>query len=264
MKKRIISKVTFLGLNFYKRVRLEEKEILFGNKYDQKFNLGLYPLKKYPKLEYDYISLFQQKDWDKTVDELFYKAFCHLFYSNEVNVFLFKDKKHFLFNCFTLSQVGYELKTQGNVYNEDVFLNLILKKIYQTNSKYKEKSDLESIIEEIINDSLGSKVNEYNNPEKKFITNLLTEYAKKYSWIKLEKESKYLGMISKYKVNIDVNKLNALKKGFRKLNELSINERNSNIEFIAFEKELSRIVSYDFKRRYPSNDNDNDTDTDLD
>ena len=256
MRKKTISKINFLGLNLYKRVRVSEKELLTGVKYDNDFLLGLYPLVKYPMLEFDYISLYKQKDWDKTASELFYKAFLHLFFLDAIKIFKFNDKKRILFGLINLNYQSYYIKLNGSIQNEDVILNLLLRSIYELEKKHREKSDLKLNIKYLIDEFLGSNNNQYNNPEKKFITRLIKRYTQKYNWVELEKESKFLGLISKYKVRIDQVKLRLLNESFRLLSDFSVQEKINNVEIGRFEKVLSNIVEKDFKRRYPSDDHD--------
>ena len=253
-RKEIISESSFLGLNIYKRIRNSEIEIEAINNYDKDFLVGLYPLVKYPKLEYDYISLYQQKDWDKTVVELFYKGFMHLLCVKAIKIYSFKDKKS-IFGIINFKVNGFYIKTDEPYFTEDIFLNLILKSIKAVNLKYKKKRDLFYNIKFIVDDFLGTS--EYSRPEKKFITRLIKRYTRKYNWLELEKESKYLGLVSKYKVRIEESRLLLLNDSFRKLSTISIKEKPSNINLGYFERALTIIVKRDFEGRYPS-----DTDTD--
>ena len=255
MRNKIIHKTNFLGLNFYKRIRISENEITIQNNYNKDFLVGLYALVKYPKLEFDYISLFQQKDWDKTASELIYKAFMHLLFVKAIKVSSFKDKKSLL-GVFDYKIDGFHLKLDSPYITEDVFLNLVLKSIKETNSEYRDKSNLKYNVQYLIDEFLGPRNNEHNRPEKKFITRLIKRYTRKYNWLELEKETKYLGLISNYKVKIEGSRLLLLKDSFRTLSTISRKEKANNIKLGYFDRELSKIVKNDFQRRYPTNDSD--------
>ena len=74
----------------------------------------------------------------------------------------------------------------------------------------------------------------------------------------LEKETKYFGMVSMYKVKIEDSRLLLLNDSFRSLSSISIQEKSNNIHLRKFEKDLSIIIRNDFQTRYPSNDTDTD------
>ncbi len=247
MRSKVIKQTGFFGLYIYRKIRVSNTKILIGNYYDKEFMVGLYPLVKYPKLEYDYISLYQQKDWNKTVDELFYKAFMYLIFVNAIRIYSFKDNE-ILFGVFKKEVNGFYIELNDFSTTGDIFLNLLLKSINESNN------NLENIVSNSINALLGSSNNEYNRPEKKFLTRLIKRYTIRYSWIELEKENSFLGLISKYKVKIEENKLLSLKEDFRSLSALSLKEKPNNIDLVNFERELSKIVRSDFRNRYPNND----------
>ena len=255
LKKKIISQFNFLGLNLYKRTRDSKKEISIQNAYDKHFFIGLYPLVKYPKLEYDFISLYQQKDWDKTALELIYKAFMHLLFVKAIKISSFIDNKTIL-GVFNFKTKGFQIKIKEPYFTEDIFLNVVIKSIKETNDKYRDKSNFKYNVKLLLDDFLGSNYTEHNRPEKKLITRLIKRYTKKYSWLELEKESKYLGLISNYKVKIEESRLLFLKDGFRSLSLISRKEKSINRDLVLFERELSNIIRNDFHRRYPSSDND--------
>ena len=257
MREKIINEFSFLGINLYSRKRISDIEITSQNGYEKEFLVGLYPLIKYPKLEFDYISLYQQKDWDKTAEELFYKAFMHLFFVKAIHVNCFKDQKNIL-GIYNFQIEGFHIKLKNTYATEDIFLNLVLKSIKETNKKHGSKSKLDYNIQYIIDGVLGSKSKEYNRPEKKFITRLIKRYTRKYFWLELEKETKYFGMVSMYKVKIEDSRLLLLNDSFRSLSSISIQEKSNNIHLRKFEKDLSIIIRNDFQTRYPSNDTDTD------
>lgn len=259
MRAKIINQYKFLGFTIYKRTRISETEIEINNDYSKDFFVGLYPIAKYPKLEFDYVSLYQQKDWDKTAVELFYKAFMHLLFTKSISVYSFNDNKNIL-GTFNFKVDGFLLKLKDSYFTEDIFLNIILKSIKEVEEKYRVKSNLKYNVEYLINEFLGSKNNEHNRPEKKFITRLIKRYSQRYSWVDLEKETKYLGLVSNYKVKIEESKLLLLNDSFRSLSAISLKEKRNNKNLGAFEKTLSELVESDFKKRYPSNDHDSDVD----
>lgn len=259
MRGKIINQYKFLGFTIYKRTRISETEIEINNDYSKDFFVGLYPITKYPKLEFDYVSLHQKKKWDKTAVELFYKAFMHLFCSKSIAIYSFKDNKNIL-GVFNFKVDGFFLKLKDSYFTEDLFLNIILNSIKEVEEKYRAKSNLKYNVEYLIDEFLGSNNNEHNRPEKKFITRLIKRYSQRYSWVELEKETKYLGLVSNYKVKIEQSKLLLLNESFRSLSAITLKEKRNNKNLGAFEKTLSKLVETDFKRRYPRNDHDSDMD----
>jgi hypothetical protein len=255
LKKKIITQNNFLGLRIYTRTRISNEGISIKNNYENQFLLGLYALTKYSKLEFNTIPLQNHKDWDNTTIELFYKAFFHLLFTRTIEIYVFTDKQSFL-GLFKSDLVGYQVKIKKYNTHDDIFLNLVLKSIKETNAKFRDKSELKHIVEHLIDEFLVSKTREYNNPEKKFNTRLLKRYARKYSWLELEKEKKYLGLVTNYKVKIDEVRLNPLKDSFRELSTISRKEKLNNVKLGVFERKLSALVLKDFKKRVPSSDND--------
>ena len=219
----------------------------------------MYPLIKYPKLEFDYISLYEQKDWGKTADELFYKAFIYLLFIKAIKIYSFKDEKSIL-GIFNFKVNGFYVKLNNYFKTEDLFLNLILNSVKEINKKYKNKSNLKYNVQYLIDEFLGSNNNEYNRPEKKFITRLIKRYTRKYNWIELEKETKYFRLVSNYKVKVEDTRLLLLNDSFRGLSSISLIEKRNNFYLGDFEKVLSKIVKIDFANRYPSNNDDTDID----
>lgn len=166
LRETIISDFNLLGLSFFKRTRLKECALIFNHKNDKDFFLGLYPLIKYHKLENNYISLNTQKNWDKTVSELFYKSLMHLALVGAIKIHFFNDNKNVL-GVFNIKINGVYLKLNDTYLSEDIFLKLILKSIKAVNLKHIKEHNLKNYIEYLVEDFLGPSNNEYNNPEKK-------------------------------------------------------------------------------------------------
>lgn len=249
----IINKWSFLGLNLYQRIRTYENQIIVSKDRRDDFYLGLYPITKYPKLEYDYITLFQKKDWSQIADLLIYKSIFHLIFNDTIRVFEFQDDKKILFGTFTINKDGYYLKVNKRSFVEDLFLSQIIDSIDEVEVNYKRRSDIQMIIKCLLDGFLGNE--EHNNPEKKFITRLLKRYTKEYSWIELITEKIVFGLSKKYKVKISDKKLNELNAHFRILNETTIKQQKNFSKLAFFSSHLSSVVENEFKRRYPKSDN---------
>lgn len=69
-----------------------------------------------------------------------------------------------------------------------------------------------------------------------------------------------MGLVTNYKVKVESNKLSSLNEDFRFLSDMTRKEKINNKDILSFEKQLSKLVRNDFKRRYSSNDSDTDID----
>jgi hypothetical protein len=249
----IISK-SFLGFEFYKRIRVKDDVINFQIDYFNCDDIGLFVVGEYPHLEFDYVSFYQKKDWEIIAYKTFAHTILNLVINKNIQIFRYEDEKHYLKLQKTTS-AGYYFKLIKPIESEDLFSQTFVNAIKVTFIKYGNRNYLDKLVHEVINNLIG-KNEEYNRPQKKFVLENLKSYSKKYKWINIESENKLMGLYKNYKVKIEKIYIPRLTEQHRELKNKHCDLLKSNPRYKVFNDYLKDVIKNDFSNRYPSNDND--------
>lgn len=250
----IIAKFKLFNFYFHKRKRLSEE--VFDIDFDSYFcdDIGQYVIYNDPNFEYDFVSFSEKKDWKMLALWTYRLSIFNLLISKNIQLVRFKDEKSYFnglrkrdYQSFYFKVVND--KCQGN----DKFCNEILRYIIQANNELNEKVELSYYLR-LINDKYLRKDGEYNRPEKRFIIELVKQYAKDYKWINITSEKKLLGLYKHHKIELNKIYIPRLKIHHKELENYYNDCLKEHYVLRQFASKIREDLQNDFDRRHPKND----------
>ncbi|WP_299367224.1 hypothetical protein [Winogradskyella sp.] len=252
----VISRFKLFNFYFYKRKRLSEDiiEISFDNYFCD--DVGLYAIYRDHNFEFNFVSLTEKKDWEQLVLWTFRLTLFNLLTTKSLQLAKFEDEKIYINGLFKKKHKGFFFHVLNNqTKGTDKFSSLVLKLVSKANVDYGRSVSLHHYIR-FINDWYLKTGAEYNRPEKRFIIELIKDYAKDYKWINIVSHKKILGIYKQHEVvinRIHIPRLNIHHKQLEDYYNECVLEHYVLRQFTSTLKEALQI---DFNNRYPKGDGD--------
>ena len=242
----IIGQIKFLGIEFYKRTRLEEHEIQITARQN---------ITKYPGLLVTSTSIpfpAINPSWDMIAHQSIELTLLDLIINDFVELIVFTDTKHYLDDLITNEYKNYRLVIKNEYWGKDILSQSIINAIKYVERDKGKKADLKVFIKYLL-DGYLDKNKTYVRPQKTFITALYRRYDRKHSWLTVVIEE-YILYPSKVKLTITQQKQAQLKKAHKTLFDIvGVIKRESRI-FSLYSDEFYKIIQSEFERREPNND----------
>ncbi len=248
----IIQKNSVFGFNIYKRQRIAYEKIEFEIRDIHCDDIGLYVIGENPHLEFNYVNIFEKRDWSKIAFETISLAILNLVLDQIIDIYEFEDKEYYLSGFHIRTIKGYHFKVLNSIKKDDLLSKDIFIKIKSVEKQIYVGDKLNKLIREILDIYLAN--GEFNRPQKRFVTEILKRYAKKLKWLKIEETTKLLGIYKDYKIDFNKIYIPRINMQHSDLKEAHKELFRDNPIYRRFTKKLKELLQNDFERRKPKND----------
>ena len=250
MNKRIINKVSFLGLSIYKQVRLYEKKITTSEyKINYKY-AGLFALSKNEKFEYDYVTLVEFDRWEILAIETLYTAIYMLFFMNCIEIIFYEDQIYY-FGKKIKKRSNFYLKAIENSNLKNKFLLKLYAVIKENEIYFQKENTLKKSIHNIIDIYINSS--QVKKSHKKFVVNVLGRIASNNMWLESKLEPKKLFFLNNYSFNLPQEIKEEIIKEYKELKNSIIASKKENKMLVKFSRKLADDISKDLSNRENNN-----------
>ncbi|WP_299130836.1 hypothetical protein [uncultured Winogradskyella sp.] len=250
----IIKKLKFFNFYIYKRQRLSEEVIDID--FDSYFcdDIGLYVIYTDPNFEYNFVSLSEKKDWSMLALWTYRLSVFNLLITKSIQLVCFKDEKSYFNRLRKREYQSFYFKVINNTcQGNDKFCSEILNFITKANNELNKEVELSDYLR-LINDKYLGKDGEYNRPEKRFIIELVKQYAKDYKWINIISEKKMLGLYKHHKIELNKIYIPRLKIHHKELENYYNDCINEHYTLRQLASKIREDLQDDFENRHPKND----------
>lgn len=240
----IIQQTKFLGINLYKRTRIEEHEIqVIAQQNITKYS-GL--LVASAHLPFSPIN----PNWEMKAHSTLELALLDLIINDFVELIVFTDNKSYLSDLSMNEYKNYRLAIKNEYLGEDILPQSIIDAIKYAERNKGKRADLEAVIRYLL-DGYLDRNKKHNNPEKAFITALFRRYDHKYSWVTLEVHD-YILYPSKIELDITAQKQKELNKSHQILLDILNAIKKESRPFSLYTNIFYRVIYSEFERREPN------------
>ncbi|WP_460219058.1 hypothetical protein [Psychroserpens sp. MEBiC05023] len=246
---KILNSRRVFGFTLYKRVRIEETTLVFNSKKVHCDDIGLFIVGKYPKLEYNFVSVFPKKEWKVIAFDTINLAILNLALTGTISIHSYKDEQSFL-GGFKYKSRGYYFKIEDIFTDEDLLTKAILNAINEVDKKDLTVINLRDVIPKFLNTFLDAN-NTYGRPEKQFIIELLKRYSRNNKWLTIEHKEKLLGIYRDYAIKIEPIYIPRIHMQHQELLDAYKSEAKYNRSYQLFRNKFREELNWDFKRRHP-------------
>ncbi len=245
-KEHIIQQTTFLGINLYKRTRLEEHEIQINAQQNIAEYPGLLAIGNEPEIKYSSLSSGHM-DWRGIVYHSLELALLDLIINEFVELTVFTDKKSYASELINLNRINYYLVVKKTYEGNDHLASRIIWSVKYVEKERNEKATLANVIRHLIDGCIGT--DHYKHPQKEFLEILLRTYTSKLNWLTLQSDSRLLGMYSQYEIIIEPKQKAKLKAAYEVLHDISTTLKQESRAFYLYSDKFYEIIKSDFHRR---------------
>jgi len=245
-KEQIIHQTKFLGVEFYKRTRVEEHEIQINAQQNITEYPGLLAIGNEPEIKYSSLSSGHM-DWGSIVRHSLELVFLDLIINEFIELTVFTDKEYFFNKLAYSDHINYYLMAKKAYKGNDYLASRIIWSVKYVEKERKEKATLANVIRHLIDGCIGTDY--YNHPQKEFLENLLSTYRTKVNWLTFQNDSRLLGMYSKYEVIIEPKQKAKLIAAYGALYDISTILKEESRAFYLYSDKLYEIIKSDFHRR---------------
>jgi len=245
-REQIIHQTKFLGIEFYKRTRIEEHEVQVTARQNITEYPGLLAISERLPLS------APNPSWAMMAHRSIELTILNLIINDFVELVIFTDTKHYLDDLFKQEYKNYRLAIKNEYSGEDVLSRSIFNSIKFVEKDRHKKANIKGVIRHLLDIYLDEFV-VYEHPQKVFIIELLLRYSQKYSWLALKSGEKVL---SKSQIELDIisPKKEELKTAHQILFDILVAIKSQSHVFALHTKEFYKIIHAEFKRREPSDD----------
>lgn len=244
-KEQIIDQIKFLGIEFYKRTRIEEHEIQINAQQNITEYPGLLVLGKDSYLGSSLSA--SNPTWSMLAYQTIELTILDLIINDFIELTVFTSKKCYLANSFKYKYKNYYLAIKNEYRGEDNLSKYLIKFIEYTTQDNHKKSNLRIIIRHLLYEYLGREKQPHKQAQKAFITALLHRYNQDCAWLKL---NTHFGVLKKkHELDMPVQKRDELKNSYNRLSHISIVLRRESQAFYKYSNVLYTIINSEFQRR---------------
>ncbi len=246
----IIEQIKFLGIEFYKRTRLEEHTIQISAQQNITTHPGLLVVGK------DFFTHSPLSspgpNWVALAYRTIELTLLDLIINEFIDLIVFTDTKFYLYDLFRNEYQNYRLITQHRYQGNDNLSASIIKSIQLTNQRKQQQADLKTVIRHLLDEYLGEN-HAHSQPHKAFIIELIQRYNWDYSWITLKIHPRVFFQ-SQSELAMPTEKREELKKAYTTLSDITVTLNRGNKAFHLYTNEFYRVIKSEFERRKPHSD----------
>lgn len=247
--KNLIYHHKFLDIGLYKVSRLWEQEVHVNVEKRSYEYPGLLPVSNNPDIE---VGFWKSNDWDQMAERTFHFALMSLLISEDVGLELVQNEVVLFFGLYKRKRKQYQLiNNSSDQFIEDPFSRAIYQSIVKGNKLYPDRCALERVVRLTFDTYLGR--GEHSRPAKVWLKRMLKGYSREFSWMKMETDSSFLGLISHNEYDLQSQQLQGITKSHRDLDEAISKLCRADNAWRFFEKEVHSEVERDLRARVPKN-----------
>lgn len=248
--KNLIYHHKFLDIGLYKVYRLwEQKPEINLEKSIYSFP-GLLPVSNNPDIE---VGFWKSNDWQRMAEKTFHFALMSLLISRDVTLQLVRNETVSFFGLYKRKRKQYQLiNNSSDEFIEDPFSRSIYQSIVKGNKLYPDRCSLTHVVRLTFDVYLGR--GEHNRPGKVWLKRMLKGYSREFSWMKMETESSFLGLVSHNEYDLQSEQLQDIIEEHRLLRSHLLRLSKQDAAWTAFAMKVFAEVESDLRRREPKND----------
>lgn len=244
--KHIIHQVKFLGIGFYKRIRLEEHEIQINAQQNIIELPGL-------MVAANYFSFSSSKpNWETMAYQTIELTLLNLIINNSVELIIFTDTKHYLYGLFNAEYKNYRLVLKDKYLEQDILSQAIINAIKNAERDKGKKTDIKTVIQYLL-DGYLDRDKTYKEPQKSFMAKLFRPYNYRHLWLTVE-VPEGVTFQNQIKLYITQQKQAELWNSYQILSNISTLIKRESRVFRLYTNEFHKIIHSEFERRKPRDD----------
>ncbi|MDO1500699.1 hypothetical protein Q2T40_11200 [Winogradskyella maritima] len=235
-----------LGLNFYKANFYEAKSITIYPGFLPCEDVGLHILFENPHFEYGALDFFDSVNWFEACYSTLLLVALHLIDISVLNLKVYEVDEFYAFDLIKTKRTKYYFKVADHYDGED----LICQEFYKAVNKSRDKNSMPDLMEVFIQFlNIFFKTNAlFSDPSRTFMIHALKEYAKRYDWMRIDENKRFMGLWKDSKVEITKIYIPRLTMQHKDLSDLNRNLRKSNKAYLAYTKEFKSQLKKAFEK----------------
>jgi len=242
----IIRQVKFLGIELYKRTRIEEHEI----QVNAQQNIARYPGLLVASASIPFSS--PSPSWVMMAHRSIELTLLSLIINDFIELVIFTDTKSYLDDLFAHQYKNYRLAVKNQYSGDDILSQSIFNSVKHVEEKRNKKADVKTVVRYLLDVYLDEN-GTHKRPQKAFVAILLKRYDRKHQWLTIKIRKNVL-FPSKIELNITDQKQKELYEAYQTLYDiLGIIKQQSHV-FSLYTNEFYKIIHSEFARREPSSD----------
>ncbi len=246
--KQIIHQTKFLGIDFYKRTRIEEHEVQINAQQNITEHPGMVIAGKVPITNSSFTEL--GSDWAKIAHHTIELTLLDLIINDFIELVLFKDTKSYLDNLIKNEYKNYRLAIKNKYSGKDWLSKSIFQSVKSIERSMEEKAHLRAVIESLLDKYLGGS-DTFQFPQKSFVFELIKRYTPNNSWMISEVRTVFFR--KRLKLEIIPQKREEFKNAYKILAQIRKTLQQESPEFRRYTSELNEIIEAEFAKRKSSN-----------
>jgi len=233
----IIQQTKFLGINLYKRTRLEEYEILVSGPQRITEYPGLMGCALHHPFSSDNVGFNTRRIIELTL--------LSLIIDDVIELVIFTDKKYYLGNIFRNEYKDYRLAVKSEYFGKDFLEQSIFNAVKFVEQNGGKKANLKAVLRHLIGQYIG-RFYKPHSAQGAFMIALLGKYSK-YSWLKLRV---YKGVTDReeFELRIDEKQREELKNAYQTLSNIAGTLKDNNKAFFVYSFKFHKIIYDEFMR----------------
>ncbi len=237
----IIQQTKFLGINLYKRIRLEEYEIQVSGPQRITEYPGLVSCTLHHPFSSEKIGFNTRRSIELTL--------LSLIIDDVIELVIFTDTKYYLGTVFEYEHKDYRLAVKREYMGKDFLAQSIFDAVKFVEKSAGKKANLKAVVRHLITQYLA-RVFRPHSAQGAFMISLLRKYNK-YSWLKLRV---YKGATNReeFELRIDKKQREELRNAYQILSDIAGTLKNNNKAFFVYSFKFHKIIYDEFMRRSSS------------
>ncbi len=248
--KPLIDEATLIGVQFYKRVRLEEYQVQVTAQQNITEYPGLVVISKEPAIRYNLISpkTTTHKDWSTMILKSVELALLNLIINGFVELTFFTDKKLYINGLVKYDYSGYYLTVSKAYSGKDYLSSCIIKSIKATEIEYPRKKDLSLFIEHLVGGQIGSDPDHL--AAKEFFAVSFAGYSEDTPF-SFQDRKQFLGKYTRFEIVFTPKQKAKLVVAYENLSAISISLKQQSTHFSEYNRKIRRHIQGEFSGRLP-------------
>jgi len=246
--KHIIHQTNFLGIEFYKRTRLEEHEIQINAQQNITEHPGMVVAGKEPLINSSFTEL--GSNWANIARQTIELTLLELIINDFIELVFFQDAKTYLYDTFIFDYKNYRLAIKNRYSGKDYLSKSILQSVKAVERGLKEKAVLEDVIGNLIEQYLYRN-QPYKQPQRSFIFELISKYTHGNSWMTSEIRTVFFR--ERIELKIIQKKQEEFKNAYKTLTQIREILREESPAFRRYTYKLNKIIDAQFAKRKSRN-----------
>ncbi|MEO1031994.1 MAG: hypothetical protein AAFX55_11350 [Bacteroidota bacterium] len=233
-------------MSLYQVIKVSETKIELNFEPFQCDDIGLYVIGKYPRLKYGNFINSEGFDWRIHTVATIRLTLLNLINRGIIDVYQVQKRHKYAFNLISRSTTDYYFKVVDLQLDKDWFSVLVHDTINEVNRS--KAPSLFNYIKSIF-DKVIYTHNNYRNPYRAFILQIIRKYAKEFDWIELIKKKKFLDLLDDYEIKVEEIYIPRISMQHKALVDLDNSLYHSNMNYLNFTNSLETEISNTINKR---------------